>query len=154
MLRWLGLSLLVIGLDQVSKQLAESSMMVFERVPVIPFLNMTLAYNEGAAFSFLSDQGGWQRWLFAGLAIVVTLILVGWLGHLKSEKILAVSLSLVIGGAVGNLIDRLLYGHVIDFIDLYYQQWHWPAFNIADSAISVGVVLMLLDAFLEKDESR
>ncbi len=154
MLRWLWLSLLVIGLDQVSKQLAESSMMVFERVPVIPFLNMTLAYNEGAAFSFLSDQGGWQRWLFAGLAIVVTLILVGWLGRLKSEKILAVSLSLVIGGAVGNLIDRLLYGHVIDFIDLYYQQWHWPAFNIADSAISVGVVLMLLDAFLEKDESR
>lgn len=154
MLRWLWLSLLVIGLDQVSKQLAESSMMVFERVAVIPFLNMTLAYNEGAAFSFLSDQGGWQRWLFAGLAIVVTLILVGWLRRLKSEKILAVSLSLVIGGAVGNLIDRLLYGHVIDFIDLYYQQWHWPAFNIADSAISVGVVLMLLDAFLEKGESR
>ena len=154
MLRWLWLSLLVIGLDQVSKQLAESSLMVFETIPVIPFLNLTLAYNEGAAFSFLSDQGGWQRWLFAGLAMVVTLILIGWLGRLKSEKILAISLSLVIGGAVGNLIDRLLYGHVIDFIDVYYQQWHWPAFNIADSAISIGVVLMLLDAFLEKGDSR
>ena len=154
MLRWLWLSLLVIGLDQVSKQLAESSLMVFETIPVIPFLNLTLAYNEGAAFSFLSDQGGWQRWLFAGLAIVVTLILIGWLARLKSEKILAISLSLVIGGAVGNLIDRLLYGHVIDFIDVYYQQWHWPAFNIADSAISIGVVLMLLDAFLEKGDGR
>ena len=146
MLRWLWLSLIVIGLDQISKQLIESSFLVFETVPVLPFMNLTLAYNEGAAFSFLSDQGGWQRWLFVGLALVVTAVLVVWLSRLQPrERLVAVALSLVIGGAVGNLIDRILFGHVIDFLDFYYGQWHWPAFNIADSAITIGVVLMFVD---------
>ncbi len=140
MLRWLILSLVIIALDQASKQLAEATLLVYETIPVMPFFNFTLAYNEGAAFSFLSDQGGWQRWLFSGLAAVVTLVLIGWLSRLRDERILAIALSLVIGGAVGNLIDRLLFGHVIDFLDIYYGTWHWPAFNIADSAITIGVL--------------
>ncbi|MET0103879.1 MAG: signal peptidase II [Sedimenticola sp.] len=156
MLRWLWLSAIVIGLDQVSKQLVESSLMLYEAVPVMPFFNLTLAYNEGAAFSFLSDQGGWQRWFFSGLALLVSIILVIWISRLQQrERLIAIALSLIVGGAIGNLIDRVLYGHVIDFLDLYYGQWHWPAFNIADSAIFVGVVLMLLDAFRgEPEESR
>ncbi|MES9870010.1 MAG: signal peptidase II [Sedimenticola sp.] len=156
MLRWLWLSAIVIGLDQVSKQLVESSLMLYEAVPVMPFFNLTLAYNEGAAFSFLSDQGGWQRWFFSGLALLVSIILVIWISRLQQrERLIAISLSLIVGGAIGNLIDRVLFGHVIDFLDLYYGQWHWPAFNIADSAIFVGVVLMLLDAFRgEPEESR
>ncbi|MES9956354.1 MAG: signal peptidase II [Sedimenticola sp.] len=156
MLRWLWLSAIVIGLDQVSKQLVESSLMLYEAVPVMPFFNLTLAYNEGAAFSFLSDQGGWQRWFFSGLALLISIILVIWISRLQQrERLIAISLSLIVGGAIGNLIDRLLYGHVIDFLDIYYGQWHWPAFNIADSAITVGVVLMLLDAFRgEPEESR
>lgn len=149
MLRWLLLSLLVIVLDQVSKQLAEAMMLVYETVPVMPFFSLTLVYNEGAAFSFLSDQGGWQRWLFVALAMAISLVLVGWLARLRDERLLAISLALVIGGAVGNLIDRLLFGHVIDFLDFYYGSWHWPAFNIADSAITIGVLLLLLDSFFE-----
>lgn len=148
MLRWLWLSLIVVVFDQASKQLVESKLMVFETLPVIPFLNLTLAYNEGAAFSFLADQGGWQRWFFVLLAIGVTTVLIVWLGRLRpGDRLVAVALSLIIGGALGNLIDRLLFGHVIDFIDAYYRDWHWPAFNLADSAIFVGVMLMLVDAF-------
>ena len=148
MLRWLWLSLVVVALDQASKQLVEANLMVFETLPVIPFLNLTLAYNEGAAFSFLADQGGWQRWFFVLLAIVVTTVLVVWLARLRpTERMVGIALGLIIGGAVGNLIDRLLFGHVIDFIDAYYRDWHWPAFNLADSAIFIGVVLMLIDAF-------
>ena len=148
MLSWLWLSLVVVILDQVSKQLVESSLMVFEILPIIPFVNLTLAYNEGAAFSFLADQGGWQRWLFVLLAIGVTTVLIVWLGRLKSgDRLVAVALGLIIGGASGNLIDRLLFGHVIDFVDIYYRDWHWPAFNLADSSIFLGVSLMLIDAF-------
>jgi len=156
MLRWLWLSLIVVVLDQISKQLVENSLLVFETIPLLPFLNLTLVYNEGAAFSFLSDQGGWQRWLFVVLAATVTLVLIFWLQRLqRTDRWLALALSLIIGGAVGNLLDRLIFGHVIDFIDLYYNQWHWPAFNIADSAISVGVVLILIDAFFgHREESE
>ena len=146
MLRWLWLSLLVVLLDQLSKQVVEMSLLVYETVAVAPFFNLTLAYNEGAAFSFLSDQGGWQRWFFAFTAILVTLVLTVWLSRLRGERLLAVSLSLVIGGAVGNLIDRLTFGHVIDFLDFYYGSYHWPAFNLADIAITCGVILLFFDA--------
>ena len=153
MFRWLWLSLLVILLDQGTKQLVEHSLALYESVPVVPFFNIVLVYNEGAAFSFLSDPGGWQRWLFAGLAVVVTLVLIAWISRLgRDDRWLAIALSLVVGGAVGNLIDRVLYGHVIDFLDFYYGQWHWPAFNVADSAIFVGVVLMLIDAMFAKEK--
>jgi len=146
--RWLWLSLVVVALDQISKQLIESSLMVYETIPILPYFNLTLAYNEGAAFSFLSDQGGWQRWFFALVAAVVVIVLVVWLSRLKHERLLAVSLSLVIGGALGNLLDRLLIGHVIDFLDFFYQSYHWPAFNVADMAITLGVVLMFVDALV------
>lgn len=148
MLPWLWLSVVVVALDQLTKQLVESRFLVFETFPVIPHLNLTLAYNEGAAFSFLAGQGGWQRWFFSLLAVAVTSVLVIWLSRLKpGERMVAAALGLIIGGAVGNLIDRLLFGHVIDFIDVYYRGWHWPAFNLADSAIFSGVLLMLIDSF-------
>lgn len=151
MWRWLFLSLFVVVADQVSKQLIESSFLVFEQRPLLPFLNLTLVYNEGAAFSFLSDQGGWQRWLFSGIALAVSAVLIGWLVRLPpNQKWTAASLGLIIGGALGNLIDRLLFGHVIDFIDLFYGRWHWPAFNIADSAITVGVAMILLETLFPR----
>ncbi len=146
MLRWLWLSLLVVALDQFAKQVVESVFTLYESMAVLPFINLTLVYNEGAAFSFLSDQGGWQRWFFVLLALVVTAVLISWLRRLgREEQLVAVALSFIIGGAVGNLIDRVIYGHVIDFVDLYYAGWHWPAFNVADSAIVLGVALMLYD---------
>jgi len=147
MLRWLWLSVLVLLLDQGSKQLMESLLLLYEQRPILPFFNLTLAYNEGAAFSFLSEQGGWQRWFFTVLAALVTAVLIGWLARLKRhEQLLAVALAMIIGGALGNLLDRLLWGHVIDFLDLYYGSSHWPAFNLADSFIFTGVALMLFDS--------
>lgn len=151
MLRWLTLSLLVIGADQLTKIAAEAELQLHEAVPVMPFFNLTLAYNEGAAFSFLSDAGGWQRWLFSGLAVVISLVITFWLRRLSSaERLTGFGLALILGGAIGNLIDRLAYGHVIDFIQLYYDRWYWPAFNLADSAITVGVVLLLIDGLVTK----
>ena len=148
MLKWLGLSLLAIVLDQGSKLLIDSSMQLYQSIPVLPSFNLTYVHNTGAAFSFLSEAGGWQRWFFAGLALGISIIIAIWLSRLqKHETLLAVSLSLILGGAVGNLIDRLAYGYVIDFLDVYYGTWHWPAFNIADSAITLGVALMLLESF-------
>ncbi len=147
MLKWLWLALLVLVLDQASKWVISHDMQLYQSIPVLPGFRLTYVHNTGAAFSFLSEAGGWQRWLFALLALLISAVLTVWLMRLKSnEKLMAVSLSLILGGAIGNLVDRLLYGYVIDFIDVYYQDWHWPAFNIADSAICVGVVLMLLDS--------
>ncbi len=160
MLKWLWLSGVVVVIDQITKQIADHSLTLYSPEPVMPFFNLTLAYNEGAAFSFLSEAGGWQRWVFALLAIGVSAFIVHWMRRLESEeRLTAVSLSLVLGGAIGNLIDRLLFGHVIDFVDLYYRaesclpmfrhspianSCHWPAFNVADSAISVGAVMLIL----------
>jgi signal peptidase II len=148
MLKWLWLSLLAVILDQGSKLAITSSMQLYQSFPVIPYFNLTYVHNKGAAFSFLSEAGGWQRWFFAGLALVISGVIAVWLARLKPhETLLAAALSLVLGGAIGNLIDRLAYGYVIDFLDVYYQTWHWPAFNIADSAITLGVILMLVDSF-------
>lgn len=148
MARWLWLSLLVVVLDQATKWVAVGLLDPFRPVPLVPLLNFTLMYNEGAAFSFLSSAGGWQRWFFAIFALVMTVVLVIWLLRLKpGERLTAMALSLVAGGAVGNLIDRVLTGRVVDFIDFYVGDWHWPAFNIADSAITVGVALLLLTSF-------
>lgn len=148
MLKWLWLSFLALILDQASKLVIADNMELFESIQILPFFNLTYVHNTGAAFSFLSEAGGWQRWFFAGLAFVISIVITAWLARLKQhETLLAVSLSLVLGGAVGNLIDRLAYGYVIDFLDVYYQDWHWPAFNIADSAITIGVALMLIESF-------
>ncbi|MEI6269640.1 MAG: signal peptidase II [Methylococcaceae bacterium] len=148
MLKWLGLSLFAILLDQGTKLAIDSSMKLYQSIPILPFFKLTYVHNTGAAFSFLSEAGGWQRWFFAGLALAISCVIAVWLARLKQhETLLAVALSLVLGGAIGNLIDRLAYGYVIDFLDVYYQTWHWPAFNIADSAITLGVILMLLESF-------
>jgi signal peptidase II len=143
---WLLMSLLIVVLDLWTKGLATESLSLYRPVELTSWLNMTLAHNYGAAFSFLSDAGGWQRWLFTGLASVVTVILIVWLFRLPArEKLTAAALGLIIGGAVGNLIDRINNGYVVDFIDVYYHDWHWPAFNLADSAITGGVILLLVD---------
>ena len=116
---------------------------LYDPVSVLPFFNFTLTHNPGAAFSFLSNAGGWQRWLFIGLTIVISVILIHWLRNVpRGETRLSVALTLVLGGALGNLWDRLTLGAVIDFIDLHYHGWHWPTFNVADSAITIGAILL------------
>ena len=151
---WYVLSLVVLIVDQWTKWLAETHLTFNEPVPVIePFLNWTLAYNYGAAFSFLADAGGWQKWFFSGLALVMAIFLIVYLTRApRQAKLLSIGLALVLGGAVGNLIDRLLHGHVIDFIHVHNADvWHYPIFNVADMGISVGVALILIDMlFLEK----
>jgi len=145
--KWLSLSAVVILLDQLTKRLAEAGLTYAEPVAVLPSFNFTLLYNRGAAFSFLDDAGGWQRWFFVAVSVLASVALLFWLGKLKAEqRLLAVALALILGGAIGNLIDRLWLGHVIDFIQVYYRDFYWPAFNIADSAITVGAVLLVWDA--------
>ncbi len=148
MLKWLWVSALVIVLDQLTKLWAGTSLNYAEPVAVLPSFNVTLLHNTGAAFSFLSQAGGWQRWFFAVIAVVISAVLLVWLKRLKPEqRWLAIALALVLGGALGNVWDRITLGYVIDFIDVYYQSWHWPAFNIADSAIFVGAVMLIIDSF-------
>lgn len=148
MLKWLWLSVIVIALDQITKALASAHLVLHEPVAVLPLFNLTLMHNSGAAFSFLAQAGGWQRWFFVAVAVVVAVALTLWLRQLRSGQTwLAVALALVLGGALGNVWDRVMLGYVVDFVDVYYGEWHWPAFNIADSAISVGAVMLLVDAF-------
>ena len=136
MLKYLIISAIVIGLDQVTKWLMVSWLALYETVAIMPYFNLTMAHNHGAAFSFLAQAGGWQRWFFIVLAIVISTVLLVWLSKLKPEaKLEAVSLSLILGGAIGNVIDRIYYGYVIDFLDVYIGNSHWPAFNVADAAI-------------------
>ena len=149
-LGWLVLSLLVLVIDQVSKAHFEGTLEMFQQIVVIPdYFSWTLAYNTGAAFSFLADSGGWQRWLFALIAVVVSAVLVVWLKRLgRNDTWLAIALALVLGGALGNLYDRIALGHVIDFILVHWQnRYYFPAFNFADSAICVGAVMLALDMF-------
>ena len=149
-LGWLVLSLLVLVIDQVSKAHFEGTLEMFQQIVVIPdYFSWTLAYNTGAAFSFLADGGGWQRWLFALIAVVVSAVLVVWLKRLgRNDTWLAIALALVLGGALGNLYDRIALGHVIDFILVHWQnRWYFPAFNFADSAICVGAIMLALDMF-------
>jgi signal peptidase II len=150
MTKWLALSLVVIILDQITKYVANAQLVYAEPLPVLPSFNLTLLYNRGAAFSFLSDAGGWQRWFFVTISFLAAILLTVWLRKLKSEQwALALALSLVIGGAVGNLVDRLWLGYVIDFIQIYYKSFYWPAFNVADSAITVGAVLLVWDGLFD-----
>ena len=155
-LSWLLLSAFIIVADQISKWVVLEHFQLHESLPVIAgFLNWTLAYNEGAAFSFLSDAGGWQRWFFTALAVIVSAILVVWLSRTnRADWRTAMPLALIIGGAIGNVIDRIRLGHVVDFIDVHYGTWSWPAFNIADSAISVGAVMLIaFGLFASKPDS-
>lgn len=142
------LAAVIVALDLWSKQIATDALTLYRPVEINSWLNMTLAHNYGAAFSFLSQAGGWQRWLFTGLAAVVSVVLMIWLFRLSAkEKLTGVALGMIIGGAIGNLVDRVNHGYVVDFIDVYYKSYHWPAFNLADSAISCGIVLLLIDGF-------
>ncbi|ETO93591.1 signal peptidase II [Legionella oakridgensis] len=145
---WFLLSLTVILIDQGSKYWAMHTLSFYQPFPVIPMLNLTLAYNTGAAFSFLSSTGDWHRWFFAGFSVLMSIILTIWITRISPKAFLQlISLSLILGGALGNLIDRVMLGHVIDFIDVYYQNYHWPIFNLADSAICLGAALLLIDLF-------
>ncbi|MFU8763148.1 MAG: signal peptidase II [Haliea sp.] len=146
---WYSLALLIIVLDQVTKGMAEQYLEYARPVVLTSWFNLTLQYNPGAAFSFLSDAGGWQRYFFSGIAVVISAVLVVWLYRLPAtQRLLPLSLALILGGAIGNLWDRVALGHVVDFISVHYGGYFFPAFNIADSAISVGAVLMILDSLL------
>jgi len=148
---WLWITILVLILDQVTKYLATENLGYHQPVNLLSFFNFTLVHNKGAAFSFLSDASGWQRWFFTVIALAVSVFIVYWLKTLSDkEKRLAIALSLILGGALGNVWDRMVLGYVIDFIDVFYEDWHWPAFNIADSAISIGATLLIIDALFSK----
>lgn len=151
-LRWYLLAFAVIVLDQYTKGLATAALDYGRPQPVFSWFNLTLQHNTGAAFSFLSDAGGWQRYFFSVVAVVISIALAVWLLTLSSGQwLLALSLGLILGGALGNLWDRLAHGYVVDFISVHYGGWYFPAFNIADSAISVGAACLLLDSFLARD---
>ena len=146
MLRLLWLSALVVLLDQASKFAVLLNFREYEVLTIWPVFNLTLVFNTGAAFSFLSDAGGWQRWFFVLVAVVISLVMVVWLRRLQpGERLTGYGLAFIIGGAVGNLIDRLWLGKVVDFLQWHWQEWYWPAFNLADSAITLGVVLLLIE---------
>lgn len=151
--RFWWIALLVLVADQLSKIWVIQNFTLGESIQLLPVFNFTYARNYGAAFSFLGDAGGWQRWLFTAIAIVVTCVLSVWLSRLQRTQLkLSLALVLIIAGAIGNLIDRSLYGYVVDFLHVYYQQWHYPVFNIADCAITIGAGLLIWDSFTSEDE--
>lgn len=150
--RWYLLSIAVIFFDQVSKYWVGTSLTPYTPMPVVPMLNITLAYNTGAAFSFLSGAGDWHRWFFAAFSFIVSLILIVWIARTNlQERLQLAGISLILGGAVGNLIDRGLHGYVVDFIDVFYKHHHFATFNIADSAICIGAGLLLLDLLRNRE---
>ena len=143
-LRWLWLSLGVLVADQLTKWAALAGLEYARPQELLPFFNFTLLYNTGAAFSFLADHDGWQRWFFVFLAVAIVAALLAWLAFVAlDDRRIKAGIAAVIGGAVGNVIDRVAYGYVVDFLDFHWAGWHWPAFNIADAAITIGVVLII-----------
>jgi signal peptidase II len=149
-LPWLLLFGAAFGLDQWTKRWIIANFKYGQIRPVMDSFNLTRLHNEGAAFSFLADAGGWQKHFFVGLALAVSAFVAVWLWRLpgKDHKLLSAGLAFILSGALGNAVDRLLYGHVIDFLDVYYKTWHWPAFNVADSCIFIGAALVILDMFV------
>lgn len=148
-MNWYRLALIVVVVDQLTKRWISESFQYGEQLELLPVLDLTLAHNTGAAFSFLHDAGGWQRWFFAGIAGVVSVFIAIWIARLKANQyLLLAALALVLGGAVGNLIDRMHLGYVIDFVSVHWGDHYFPAFNVADSAITVGAILMVLDMYL------
>lgn len=143
MLRYLAISTITLLIDQLSKWSALSYLQLGMPEPVLPFMNWLLLFNPGAAFSFLAQGSGWQRWFFTILGLAASIYILILLRKSLTEKLLCIALSLILGGALGNVLDRMMYGAVVDFIDLYYGNWHWPAFNIADSAICIGAALII-----------
>ncbi|MDP5031466.1 MAG: signal peptidase II [Paraglaciecola sp.] len=153
--RFLWLSLLVFVLDQYTKGLIVEHIELYQAIQITSFFNLTHVYNYGAAFSFLHDAGGWQRWFFTAIALGVVVLMMWWLKQLsRSHILLPLAFCLIIGGALGNAYDRLVLGHVVDFLVVYYQEWVWPAFNVADSAICVGAALMIVDMVKNKEQKN
>jgi len=159
-MKWLLLSALTIVLDQLTKYIAEAELLLHQPVAIFPGFNFTLMYNKGAAFSFLSEAGGWQRMFFVILSTVISIFLFFWLKQItqdekqKTNHLLQIAIAFILGGAIGNLIDRALTGAVVDFIQVYYANNFFPAFNIADSAITLGAGLLILDMFLETKREK
>lgn len=150
---WYFVAGLIVIVDQLTKFWVSSVFSYGDIVEILPILNLTLVHNLGAAFSFLSDAGGWQRWFFTVVSLVVSIILVVWLYRLSARQtLLSIALSFVLGGAIGNLLDRIIFGYVIDFIDFHYYQYHWPSFNIADAAITLGAVLLIIEGLWCQDQ--
>lgn len=153
-LRWLWLAVLVIALDLGTKALASAMLTYANPVPVMPLFNLTLLHNTGAAFSMLADAAGWQRWFFVALAVVVSVLLVCWMKSLKAhETWTAIAIALILGGALGNVYDRVVHGYVVDFLHFYWQDYHFPAFNLADTAITLGAGMMILDMFRKPSDA-
>ncbi len=159
-MKWLWLSALTVVLDQLTKTIAEAELLLHRAVAIFPGFNFTLMYNKGAAFSFLSEAGGWQRIFFVVLSTVISIFLLFWLRQItrdeqqKDNQLLQVAIALILGGAIGNLIDRAMTGEVIDFIQVYYSTYYFPAFNIADSAITLGAGLLILDMIQESRRGK
>jgi len=154
MLHWLGLAFLFLLLDQISKVLILSYYQLGDSTPVLSWLNIVRVHNAGAAFSFLADASGWQRWFFVAVGALATVFILFMLRSHAGQRLFCFSMSCILGGAIGNVLDRLLHGHVIDFIDFHIQTWHFPAFNLADSAISLGAFCLILDEVLRVRRSR
>ena len=153
MLRYLFLSILILFIDQLTKWKMVKVVSLHDFVEVTPYFNLTMAHNYGAAFSFLADAGGWQRYFFIIITVIISLILVVWLSRLERyQRGEAFALSLILGGALGNLVDRVIYGYVFVFIDIHYAGYHWPAFNVADMAIVAGAILLIMDSFKKQDD--
>lgn len=154
--RWVLLSVLVVGVDQLTKFMVVDSLQLYQRIKLIAFLDLVRLHNTGAAFSMLADASGWQNWLFTVVAVAVSVGVFWWLMRLpkQGKTALALGLALLLGGAIGNLIDRVMYGYVVDFILVYYREWSYPAFNVADSAITCGVALVLFDGFVLERRGR
>lgn len=150
-LSWIWIPLFVILIDRVSKYFVAKYLILNQSINIFPSLNLFYTLNKGAAFSFLNQASGWQIWLFAGVAIGVSLFIIEWLLRIDKNRVWqSVSLALILGGTLGNLFDRLYYGYVTDFIDVYYAVHHWPSFNIADSAICIGAVMLIIDVIFKK----
>ncbi|EHK63288.1 signal peptidase II [Achromobacter arsenitoxydans] len=145
---WLALAALIIVLDQLTKVYFNTAFQYGERVNILPFFDFTLVFNRGAAFSFLASEEGWQRWLFTGLGCVAAVVIVWMLRRTHEQPRFSLALTLILGGAIGNVIDRVVYGHVVDFLLFYWNEWQFPAFNLADVGITCGAVLLVLDELL------
>jgi signal peptidase II len=154
MVLWLGIALLVLLLDQFTKVLVLGAFQLGDSTPITSFFNLVRVHNHGAAFSFLAGAGGWQRWFFTGIGVVAALFMVWMLRAHPGQKLFSLAIALILGGAIGNVIDRLLHGYVVDFLDFYWGAWHFPAFNVADSGITVGAALLILDEILRVRRGR
>ena len=154
MLPWLGLALLLLVADQFTKMLILDHYKLGDATYVTRFFNVVRVHNNGAAFSFLASAGGWQRWFFTGIGVTAAVFIVWMLKSHTGQKLFSFALACILGGAIGNVIDRSLYGYVVDFLDFHYAGWHFPAFNVADSAISIGAVCLILDELLRVRKSR